>query len=160
RRLAAEGQGLGGEEDLRGWEWHYQDRLCRGPLRTIKAHYSEGVYGTAQAVAFSPDGRWLASAGGGGVAAGKEPPPKRGELTRGDLATGEAVRRFQGEHDPGGFERVAFSPDGKTLAVAGDSGRTLQLQDAASGRLLHKLDSYVRTVESLAFSADGRQLVF
>jgi eukaryotic-like serine/threonine-protein kinase len=144
--------GPGAPEDLRGWEWHYQDRLCRSALRTLKGHHAEGEFGTAQALAFSPEGRWLALGG-------EKPRTGGGEIVLWDMATGQEVRRIQGEKPLGRVERVAFSPDGKTLASAGDSWRTLQLRDVASGQLLRSLESSVHTFESLAFSADGRQLV-
>src|SRR5262249_30326595 len=50
-----------GESDLRGFEWHYFDRLCHSDLLTLKGH-TKGV----QSVAYSPDGKFLASAASGG----------------------------------------------------------------------------------------------
>jgi WD40 repeat protein len=46
-----------GEADLRGFEWHYLHRLCHSELLSLKGHTS-----TVWAVAFSPDGKRLASA--------------------------------------------------------------------------------------------------
>ena len=45
--------------DLRGFEWYYLQRLCHLDLRTLRGH-AEPVH----AVAFSPDGRLVASGGG------------------------------------------------------------------------------------------------
>ena len=42
--------------DRRGWEWYYQQRLCNADLRTLEGE-------DVQSVAFSPDGRCLASPG-------------------------------------------------------------------------------------------------
>jgi len=42
-----------GRPDLRNFEWFYLDRLCHSELLTLKGHSS---------VAFSPDGKRLASA--------------------------------------------------------------------------------------------------
>src|SRR5271166_745997 len=47
-----------GETDLRGFEWFYLNRLCHSDLRTLKGHT-----GVVTGVAFSPDGRRIASAG-------------------------------------------------------------------------------------------------
>ena len=47
----------GGEPILRGFEWDYIWRLCHSALLTLKGH-TEGV----RSVAFSPDGKRLASA--------------------------------------------------------------------------------------------------
>src|SRR5205807_5704149 len=44
--------------DLRGWEWYYLRGLCQGRFAL------PGHAGRATAVAFSPDGKRLASAGG------------------------------------------------------------------------------------------------
>src|SRR5262249_39269018 len=52
-------------------------------------------------IAFSPDGKTLASAG-------------RGGLRLWDVATGKEIRRFEGHRAE--VYCVAFSPDGKTLA--------------------------------------------
>src|SRR5262249_9564175 len=57
-----------GESDLRGFEWYYLDRLCHSDLLTL-SHT-----GTLHSVAFSPDGKRLASAGGAFVVPGKGSP--------------------------------------------------------------------------------------
>src|SRR5262249_26022113 len=88
------------EEDLRGWEWYYQDYLCHAYLRTLRGHESS-VLG----VAFSPDGTRLATGSRDGVA------------KVWDVATGRELRTFQ--EQKGGFVRkLAFSPDGTRLATA------------------------------------------
>ena len=46
-----------GQPELRNFEWFYLDRLCHSDLLTLKGH-SDGV----TSVAFSPDGKRLASA--------------------------------------------------------------------------------------------------
>ena len=47
-----------GDLDLRGFEWHYLDRLCGAGYRSLKGHE-----GPVWSVAFSPDGSRLASGG-------------------------------------------------------------------------------------------------
>ena len=56
-----------GETDLRGFEWYYLDRLCHSDLLTLR--HTPALH----SVAFSPDGKRLASAGGAFLA-GKGPP--------------------------------------------------------------------------------------
>jgi WD40 repeat protein/beta-lactamase regulating signal transducer with metallopeptidase domain len=52
---------------------------------------------------------------------------------------------------------VAYSPDGKMLASAGDDG-VIRLRDLASGRVVGQLEGHRDAVSCLAFSPDGRTL--
>ena len=46
-----------GETDLRGFEWHYLNRLCHADLLTLKRQ--AGVVGIVGSAAYSPDGKRL-----------------------------------------------------------------------------------------------------
>ena len=52
---------------------------------------------------------------------------------------------------------LAYSPDGRTLAVAGDDGQVV-LRDVGSGREVARLEGHGDAVSCLAFSPDGRTL--
>ncbi len=104
----------------------------------------------AWSVAFSPDGRMLASAAGNWAC-----PEGSGELKLWDVRTGAEVRSLPG-HEALVF-CVAFSPDGQALASA-SWDETVRLWDATTGKLRRVLRGHKAPVRSLAFSPDGRLL--
>jgi dipeptidyl aminopeptidase/acylaminoacyl peptidase/Flp pilus assembly protein TadD len=94
-------------------------------------------------VAFSPDGKRLASAG------------EDSTVRLRDIATGEPALTLQGH--TGWVTRVAWSPDGKRLASAGKDG-TVRLWDAATGKPVRALRGHTGPVWSVAWSPDGKRL--
>jgi len=96
----------------------------------------------ARQVAFSPDGRWLATSSAAGPVVLRRLP---------DLAV---VRRLA---YPGGATSVAFDPGGKWLATAGYDGG-VALWDLAGGRLIRRLAGAKGTVWTIDVSPDGRRI--
>ncbi len=100
-------------------------------------------------VAFSPDGRFLASVGG----AYHGPVPA--EVKVWDWTIGREVASYPGHTSL--VTAVAYFPDGRRLATASDD-RTIKLWDIQSRENVLTLRGHTSGVLSLAISGDGRQV--
>ncbi len=116
--------------------------------RVARLPIGEGESGKVHATALSPDGRWLAA---GGYDAAKD---KTGEssLTIMDLSTG-AIRRFHVLDAV--VDEVAFSGDGRRVAVGLGGASGVRVFDTASGAELLADSNYGDDVNGLAFAPDG-----
>jgi WD40 repeat protein len=93
-------------------------------------------------ICFSPDGRRLASAG------------TDGSVRLWEVRTGQELRSLQ---VPFGVISVRFSPDGQSLAAAGNG--QIVLWDARTGQAIRSLQGSVTAITSVGFSADGLRIV-
>jgi WD40 repeat protein/tRNA A-37 threonylcarbamoyl transferase component Bud32 len=171
----------------RNWEWHYLKRLWRSEPVVLSASSSGTYRGVAfshdggklaaacgdgkirvwnqktsemvalpghdsfvYSVAFSPaDSSRLASSGNDGWVRVWDLKSKRPAL----------ARRLPGvkTHAVGMAYCVTFSPDGKLIAAASEDA-SVQVWDAATGDLKHRLDGHALQASCVAYSRDGRFL--
>jgi WD40 repeat protein/tRNA A-37 threonylcarbamoyl transferase component Bud32 len=135
---------------LRGWEWFYLKRLRYGPPLVLNNRHANYIWG----VAFSPNGRYMASVGADGfvtireVTTGRELPAFKYPLTRGVLCG------------------LAFNPSGRLLAlgVRQDIPRfnrpavRVRIWDIQEEKWLSELGGHTDGVTSVAYSPRGRYL--
>jgi WD40 repeat protein/serine/threonine protein kinase len=125
--------------DFRGWEHDYLFTLFNRDQQTLRGHT-----GIVSCVAFSPDGKRIAS--------GSWDKP----VKVWDAVTGQETLTLKGH--PNGVLSVAFSPDGARLATSGASENTVKVWDADTGQELLTLRGHTSHVNSVVFSPDGTRL--
>jgi WD40 repeat protein len=131
---------------LRLWD------TASGALRK-EADVGDGDDTLYTSLAYSPDGHTLAARDSDGNATLVNPDA---DGTLRVLSTGPVAHHDLATAAYGSL--IAFSPDGRTLAVLGRGPDTL-VWDVPSGRLEATLQADAGSVTSLAFSPDGRSLV-
>jgi WD40 repeat protein len=95
-------------------------------------------------VAFSPDGRRLATAA------------EDGEVVLWDLTAGRPVRNFSGHQKA--VNSVSFSPGGELL-LTGSGDTTAVLWQVDTGRLVRRFKGHEGSVNAAAFSPDGKKIL-
>jgi WD40 repeat protein len=107
---------------------------------TNRLHVFPSTGFPVKGVAFSPDSRWLAAAGG-----------EHHSLRVWSTRTFE--KRHEVRADNGTVWAVRFTPDGRSIATAAD---TIKLWDAESGREVESSRSKQRGFNNVEFSSDGK----
>jgi WD40 repeat protein len=107
-------------EKLQLWD------LTNGTLVQTWSVPPDRFFGYYTAAAFSPDGKWVLSAGG-----------PEGDIQLWEVARGQPLRTFVGRGMPGRIDSLAFSPDGKRAVAGGEY--MAQIWDVKRGQDIHSL---------------------
>jgi len=136
--LSFPGPGTSAIDDVRSFDWFQLWRLLHNEKRTLKGHQ-----GHVTAVAYSRDGRMLASVGNDGI------------LKVWNPVNWSELRPFESIDSP--INCVSFSRDGRLLA-GGSGDNTLRLWDTGTGRIVRELKGHINPVITVSFSTDGQVL--
>ncbi|MFM7242050.1 MAG: c-type cytochrome domain-containing protein, partial [Opitutia bacterium] len=116
-------------------------------VRTIgSATATSPLTGRVNTLAFSPDGKTLASGSG--------EPSRSGELKLWDATTGALVKEFKSAHSDT-VQSVDFSGDGKLLA-SGGADRFVKAWTVADTKLVKSFEGHTHQVLGVTLKRDGR----
>jgi WD40 repeat protein len=104
--------------------------------------------GRVLSLAFSPDGKLLATGGGD--------PSRSGELMLWNVESKSFVKAFPDAHSDTVFS-LDFSHDGKLLA-SGAADKFVKVHDVASGNLVRSFEGHTHHVLGVTFKADGSRI--
>jgi WD40 repeat protein len=108
----------------------------------------------AAGFAFAPDGKTLATGGDDGTIRLWDITTHQTIATFNEPAAAQAVGS-RAANSPPGIRDLAYSPDGQTLASAGDD-LTVRLWDVSTKREIARLTGHTGMIWSLAFAPDGK----
>lgn len=130
-----------------GWNkeffiWETRTGALRKRVQAIEA---PALHAELTSLAFSPDGRLIATAG-------IDRMKRLTAIKLWDVESGSLVRTIAHSSE---VQAVAFSPDGLQLASAA-ADRTVHVWNVATGRSAHTLRGHDGPVRDVAYSPDGR----
>ncbi len=126
------------ERDLRGFEWYYFQKRVAGPNRTTLAH-DDWVHN----VAFSPDGKWLATTAA------------RGRVRVYETATWQVGRTWVTDTET--VIGLNWSHDGNRLAAACSDGG-VRVWEMTTGEQRIEISAHRGAANDVAFAIDDRSL--
>ena len=106
------------------------------------------IFDRVNALAFDPEGKWLASAGG--------EPTRSGDVQVWDVLTGKLHQSFTNIHSDTVLG-LAFSADGKHIA-SGGADKIIKVIELASGKVIRQFEGHTHHVLGISWSRNQRIL--